>query len=107
MLEWAMVHVQSDPNQVLVRLITRLVCSPRLRTKVLDSIAAYLARSARASGDTVDDIMSDQETYVLGSLYRLLASVYESYLLEGLTTRQADARVGHWLSERLAEFKQP
>lgn len=101
-----MFNARSDPNLVLVRLITRLACSPELRTKVLDGIAAYLARTAKVSGDTVEDIMADQETYVLGSLYRLLAAVYESYLTDGLTLRQADARVGHWLSERLAEFAQ-
>lgn len=99
-----MVYAQSAPNRLLVHLITRLACSPEFRTKVLDGVAAYLARAAEAKGTSVEDIAADQEAYVLGSLYYMLMGFHEAYLLEGITPRQADAKAAHWLSERLAEF---
>lgn len=99
-----MVHAQADSTRLLVHLISRLACSPEFRAKILDSVAAYLARVAEADGVAVEDIMADQETYVLGPLYCMLMGFHESYLLEGITPRQADAKAAHWLSERLAEF---
>lgn len=99
-----MSHQPAPPNADLVHLITLLACFPDLRSKILDSVAIYLTQVAKQRNATVDEVMADHERHVLGSMYRLLAGFHEAYLLDGLTHRQANAKAGHWFSERLAEF---
>lgn len=92
------------PDPQLLHLITLMACSVDFRNKVLDSVAIYLRQAAKQREATIDEITADQERYVLGSMYCLLAGVHDAYLLDGLSHRQANARAGHWFSERLAEF---
>lgn len=94
----------TDANDQLVHLLTYMACAPDYRNAVLDLVASYLVSAARQRGVPVSEITTDQERYVLGSLYRMLECVHAAHRQSGLPNPEADTQAVEWLSERLVEF---